>query len=311
MIHMHPGYGDRAYVVVRWTAPAAGTCSLDAVFTGLDSTGATTDAHVLVNGRELFAGDIRGGLECATNVASCSKTIAVAAGDMIDFAVGPGGNGNGFDSTGLTAKITLVAPASGGTVYDAAADLTKESIAANANPNGPWSYGYRGSAESSDFTPFPTAGVSALLARRHRRRPRLVAGAARGFDMMPPDVLANVGTKPWPRPSIPFPATLRPGNLYVPPGGRRPRAYASCGGRRRPQEATGSTRSSPARTRGATTDPHVVLNGRGLFAGNIRGGMDTPTNVASYQKTISMAKGDTVDFAVGPGGNGNICDSTG
>ena len=48
----------------------------------------------------------------------------------------------------------------GETVYDAAADLTKESIVAKANPNGPWSYGYRGSAESSDFTPFPTAGVS-------------------------------------------------------------------------------------------------------------------------------------------------------
>ena len=48
----------------------------------------------------------------------------------------------------------------GETVYDAAANLTKDSIAAKANPNGPWSYGYRATAVSSDFTPFPTAGVS-------------------------------------------------------------------------------------------------------------------------------------------------------
>ena len=62
-----------------------------------------------MNGCELFAGDIRGGLDTPTNVATYSKTVSVATGDQIDFAVGPGGNGSICDSTGLTAKITLVA----------------------------------------------------------------------------------------------------------------------------------------------------------------------------------------------------------
>ncbi len=47
----------------------------------------------------------------------------------------------------------------GETVYDAAADLTDDSIADHANPNGPWSYGYRDSAVSNDFTPFTSSGA--------------------------------------------------------------------------------------------------------------------------------------------------------
>ena len=224
MIHMHPGYGDRAYVVVRWTAASGGNLLPGR---GLHRIGLDRRNHGCARPRQrprVIRRRYSRRTQCATNVASCSKTIAVAAGDMIDFAVGPGGNGNGFDSTGLTAKITLVAPASGGTVYDAAADLTKESIAANANPNGPWSYGYRGSAESSDFTPFPTAGVS-----RRGAVTEDVQGwwlePARGFDMMPPYVLANVGTKTVASTFHPFStATLRPGNLYVHPAAGE-RAY--------------------------------------------------------------------------------------
>ena len=93
---------------MRWTAPAAGNYLIDTVFTGLDSQGATTDVHVVLNGGELFAGDIRGGLDTPANVASYRKTVSVAKGDKIDFAVGPGGNGNVCDSTGLSAKITAV-----------------------------------------------------------------------------------------------------------------------------------------------------------------------------------------------------------
>ena len=88
--------------------PGAGSYLIDTVFTGKDSRGATTDVHVVINGRELFAGDIRGGMNSPTNVATYSKTVSMAAGDQIDFAVGPGGNGNVCDSTGLAATITLV-----------------------------------------------------------------------------------------------------------------------------------------------------------------------------------------------------------
>jgi hypothetical protein len=310
---VHPADGARAYVVVRWTAPAPGSYSIDAVFTGLDSYGATTDVHVVINGRDLFAGDIRGGLKAPTNVATYSKTISVATGDTIDFAVGPGSNGYVCDCMGLAAKITLVAPASGGTVYDAAADLTEKSIAAHANPNGPWSYGCRAAAVSNDLTLFPLSGVSQSWRR--------VTENVQGWWLAPttdpwsaptPTVLKNVGPEPVASTFHPFSQqTLAAGAMYVHPDNGA-NAYAVV---RWTAPAPGSylidTVFTGKDSRGATTDVHVVVNGRELFAGDIRGGMDAPTNTASYAKTVSVAAGDKIDFAVGPGGNGNICDSTG
>ena len=250
--------------------------------------GATTDPHVVLNGRGLFAGDIRGGLDTPTNVASYKKTISIAKGDQIDFAVGPGGNGYICDSTGLVAKITLAAPASGGTVYDAAADLTKESIAAKANPNGAWSYGCRGTAVSSELTLYPLSGVSESWRR--------VTENVQGWWLAPtrdawspptPFVLKNVGRKPSPRRIIPFPRVPSGrGEMYVHPGpantADRPPAnvgsdYAVVRWTAPRREATRSTRPSPAWTPGAMTDVHVVVSGRELFAGDIRGGLDAPT----------------------------------
>ena len=236
-MYVHPAGGDNAYVVVRWTAPAPGTYLLETVFTGLDSRGTTTDVHVGINGRAVFAADIRGGLQAATNVQAYSTTVSVSAGDKIDFAVGPGGNGPVCDSTGFTAKINLLAPASGQTVFDAAADLTKESVAAQANPNGPWSYGYRGSAVSSEFTLLPSSGVEEVW--------RAVAGnvqgwwlePARGFDHSPPWLLKNMGTATVSSTFHPFSTiSLPPGAMCVHPAdgaeGIRGRALDRAGDRK-------------------------------------------------------------------------------
>ena len=50
----HPGPANE-FSVVRWTAPAAGDAEVAAAFTGLAER-ATTDVHVLHNGRPLFDG---------------------------------------------------------------------------------------------------------------------------------------------------------------------------------------------------------------------------------------------------------------
>jgi hypothetical protein len=52
---LHPGPGGE-YAVVRYVAPETGDASIDAVFTGLDIFGTTTDVHVLLNGNALFDG---------------------------------------------------------------------------------------------------------------------------------------------------------------------------------------------------------------------------------------------------------------
>jgi hypothetical protein len=73
------------------------------------------------------------GVARAGNAASFDAVVPVAAGDVIDFAVGFGPNGSfSNDTTGLAATITL-----GGVQSDVAADFS-----ATNNPNGVWHYGW-------------------------------------------------------------------------------------------------------------------------------------------------------------------------
>lgn len=101
---LHPG-GFGEYSVVRFTAPTAGTVTaIDGVFSGNDSTGTTTDVHILRNSSQIFAGFVNG--YGATAGFSLSTPLAMLAGDTIDFAVGYGIDGNYFgDSTALAANI--------------------------------------------------------------------------------------------------------------------------------------------------------------------------------------------------------------
>ena len=56
----------------------------------------------------------------------------------------------------------------------------------------------------------------------------------------------------------------------------------------------------------ATTDVHVLRTGLSLFTGNINGQGDTEL----FASPVTMSAGDTVDFAVGVGGNHFFSDST-
>jgi hypothetical protein len=86
--------------VVRWTAPSRGRWDVVGEFFG---TGATTgDVHVLHNGVAIFNSPVNG-----SQVAPFSLAVNVAPGDTLDFAAGPGPNGdNGGDPTGFNVTIT-------------------------------------------------------------------------------------------------------------------------------------------------------------------------------------------------------------
>ena len=95
------------YSVVRWTAPYAGTLTIQGVFEGLDVGRLTgSDVHVLLNsGTSLLSGRISG----QQTPLSYELTVTVSGGDTIDFAVGPGLSGAGnFHSTGVRATLILV-----------------------------------------------------------------------------------------------------------------------------------------------------------------------------------------------------------
>ncbi len=127
----HPGR-DGEYAVVRWTAPADGRIELEAAFASIAER-ATTDVHVLHNGRAMFGGFINvksGGPECKFRHA-----LDVKKGDTLDLACGYGNGNYGADTTGLSCTIRY--PGKDGPVCDAAKDFSP-----SKNPNGPWSYGH-------------------------------------------------------------------------------------------------------------------------------------------------------------------------
>ncbi|MDG3007143.1 alpha-galactosidase [Paludisphaera mucosa] len=142
----HPG-PDGEFCVVRWTAPEAGDVAIRAAFRAADPK-ATTDVHVLLAGKPIFEDRVgEKGRE-----PSCDRSLTVARGDAIDFVVGPGGNGHGFDSTSLTATLATTS----GATHDAALEF-----AVDRNPGSAWSYGWLkpgATPDASTFTPFDRKG---------------------------------------------------------------------------------------------------------------------------------------------------------
>ena len=103
---LHPGSsGD--YSIVRWTAPESGNFDLSGDYIGMDTSGTTTDVHVLFNGGTIFDDSINGFGDTAT----ISLDTSLQTGDLLDFAVGFGSNGNfASDYTGLDVQIVRNVP---------------------------------------------------------------------------------------------------------------------------------------------------------------------------------------------------------
>jgi len=145
----HPGR-DGEYGVVRWTSPVEGTIELATEMRSIAEK-ATTDVHVLHNGRPLLDTFINLH-ECGAQ-AEFAKSLEVKPGDTIDCAVGFGNASYGADTTALAVRITM----SGGKTYDAAGDFSVEK-----NPHGPWSYGQFAPGpkpDASTFAPYPKAAI--------------------------------------------------------------------------------------------------------------------------------------------------------
>jgi serine/threonine protein kinase len=101
----HPGpHGELS--VCRWTAPHAGNFSIRAQFVGLGRN-ATTDVYVLLNGVEIYRGD----LNAPDEKQECSLQRSLRAADIVDFAVGFGRDQNyQSDTTGLDATVQELDP---------------------------------------------------------------------------------------------------------------------------------------------------------------------------------------------------------
>lgn len=104
---LHPGgYGDRA--VLRWTAPRAASFRVTAVFTGIFSPAGPkqtmTDIILLRSGAPVWNGFIN--LNGALGATSYVDTLALQAGETLDFVVGWGNNDYTNDSTFTEVTVT-------------------------------------------------------------------------------------------------------------------------------------------------------------------------------------------------------------
>jgi hypothetical protein len=148
-IAFHPGR-DGEYAVLRWTAPADDRVEFSALYKSI-AEAATTDLHVLHNGKPLFDAVIN--LQGKGPEAKFSATLDVKAGDTIDSACGWGNRNYGADTTALAVKVKSASDKT----WDAEKDF-----AIQQNPNGAWSYGMLKPADkpnSATFALFP-AGVT-------------------------------------------------------------------------------------------------------------------------------------------------------
>ena len=102
-LDLHPS-NNGEFAIIRWTVLAAGVASIATVFSGNDTVAPTSDVHVLQNGVSMFDGAI----SSFGQTLPFSKSVVVAAGDTVDFAVGWGANHNyRGDNTGVSATINF------------------------------------------------------------------------------------------------------------------------------------------------------------------------------------------------------------
>jgi hypothetical protein len=100
----HPG--PTSLAIYRFTAPAAGSYSVDAFFFTQDTNATGVDVYVLKNGgTTLFSAPVAHA--GADTYAYWNGSVTLAAGGTLDFAVGNAGSFL-YDSTGLGVQIAAV-----------------------------------------------------------------------------------------------------------------------------------------------------------------------------------------------------------
>jgi hypothetical protein len=266
-IAMHPGQNGE-YAVLRFTAPDDASYAIAGSFFGDNTAPTTTDVHVLVNGATIFDAIVQGlGPASAKNF---SATRQLSRGDIVDFAVGVGSNNNfGSDLTGLNLNITELTG-----VFDAKSDFS-----ATNNPSGQWTFG-QSSNLGSGFSPFST----------HIKR-SAVDYWVNSAGAPDPGIGHNPDKAPQPLNEIYF----QPHQLVLHPGPVGQYAIARWTAPSAGKFLVQSTFTGEGGV--STTDVHIRQNNQPLFDGAING----RGTLASRSSIVTVAVGDTIDFAVGYG----------
>ncbi len=339
----HPGPAGQD-ALLRFTAPSSGNYSIAGNFSGFDRAPTTTDVHVLVDGVSEFDGNV-GGYGPSSAVPFLID-LPLKTGDIIDFAVGVGSDGsNHNDTTGLAATITEFGtgttpePASltllgigavgalgyawrrrkqttmyratlmlvvlalllsgvgqsraGNIIYDPAAAFSTTN-----NPNGVWSYGWSqtlGSAFILDTGFVQSNGLSFWQGDQSPEgdgTPEIFHNGT-GSPINPPGT--NITVPAGALGEHPGPAGQDALLLFMAPSSGD---YSIAG------NFSGFDRQP------TTTDVHVLVDGVSMFNGAVN--TSGPGSAVPFLIDLPLKAGDTVDFAVGFGSDGNYYnDATG
>ena len=189
------------------------------------------------------------------------------------------------------ATLAMFSVAAQAAVYDATADFSPSS-----NPNGVWTYGTTGVSVGGAFSAHPTASTN--------------AGADIWSTGSEPNVL-HAGAGGW---GCCGSVSVDPNTLSMHPGSGGAysviRFTAPSAGTYTISAAFWGNDYVGANGNGTTTDVHVHLASGDLFGALVNG--YGPGSTQAYGGSVSLGVGDTVDFSVGIGANGNYYyDSTG
>ena len=177
-------------------------------------------------------------------------------------------------------------------------DAVKE-FSISKNPNGSWSYGCSSSATEADFEAFTEAKAASSKNPVSKKLESWCGN--KGSSDGAPTVTHSMASETIRYYSLAF----SPDCLGLVPGPQGHRAIVRFTVPGRGMYKVQGTFKALDQT---TTDPHVLVNGKEnvsikpINSGNRR---------QDFSFTLPFDKGDTIDFAVGNGGNGNASDCTG
>ena len=183
----------------------------------------------------------------------------------------------------------FAAPSAHAQAFNAAQDFS-----ATNNPNGVWSYGYE-----------TTLGATLNLYTNHFDPASNTKGWNDPIALGVPAIWENFGTSPEAFADV----IAVPGQLDFHPG---PDDEFSVVRFTAPTAGLYDLNVgfAPVTTNGTTTDVHILQNGASLFSGLVTGTYSAPTSAPSFTGVLTLQPGDTVDFAVGYGTNGNFYDDS-
>lgn len=292
---------DNRFAVLRFTAPFAAAYRLTGSFPKGDS--GDTSATIVASGVVLKS------WPSTASSPSFNLAATVNLGDPIDFVVGSANHGCVADNTGIVLSITMIVAINTTStttmtakvvLYDPAA-----SFSTTSSSSGVWSAGFLSSSGQwvplTDFSPVPGQAVWSSLSMLSLNSSLDASSKTDPIGAWTNPSYQNSSSW-WLNTGLSEFLGIKPGQLALQPGCPNQPAYL-----RFKSVLNGSCRISGSFSDGdvGDTTASILLNGNSVLS--FGSTMNSPT----FDVTVQVANGSTINFVVGTSNDGCLGDSTG